>query len=100
MKALTSASAAGLPLGTQTAVLELRNASSRMREPGIVPTRPDSDSRESAIASILPSRMAATGVDSRKIDMGRFGCRFLRSAEGRGIRDAAYTDPLCIGVVD
>src|SRR5262249_27029025 len=64
MKALTSASAAGLPLGTQTAVLELRNASSRMREPGIVPTRPDSDSRESAIASILPSRMAATAAST------------------------------------
>jgi hypothetical protein len=60
MKSLTSASAADFPLDTQTAVLELRNASSRMREPGIFVTKPDSDSRESAMASILPSRMAAT----------------------------------------
>jgi hypothetical protein len=64
MKSLTSASAVGLPLGTQTAVLELRNASSRMREPGIFVTKPDKDSRESAIASILPSRRAATAAST------------------------------------
>ena len=64
MNALTYAKAAGLPLGTQTAVEEFRNASSRMREPGILPIRPDSDSRDSAIASMRFSFMAATAAST------------------------------------
>src|SRR6185437_13383130 len=58
MKSLTQASAAGRPFGTQTAVEELRKASSSTREPGIFLTRPPSDSRESAIAWMWPSSMA------------------------------------------
>ena len=54
-------------LGTATAVLDDRKASSRMRAPGIFGAMPVSDSRLSAIASHLPASIAAScssGPDS------------------------------------
>ena len=96
MKSLTSASAVGLPLGTQTAVLELRNASSRMREPGL-PSRTRICARAQSHRSCL-AQGCNSSIDTGEINVSRSRSGFPGCAKGCRICNAADADARRVGI--
>ena len=77
--------------GTAAAVNEFRKPPSRMREPGSFSARPLSDSRDSAIASALPSFRSATPSSTPLMTMNVASFDAARAA-----RDVAVPSTIAI----
>lgn len=81
MNVLTYASAAGLPLGTATAVVEFKKPPSSVREPGILASSPPSDARPSAMALCRSGQFSRLPTGAQLPTRSRLSAFYLAASD-------------------